>query len=158
MAEVALQNGGVMLVDDEDVARVRDIKWYGRRDGLTMYAVSWCGAGVHRLILGASKGELVDHRNGDGLDNRRSNLRLATKRQNSQNGKKIRGKVKLKGVTYRSDKDVYRARITVNGKTLHLGDFGTAEEAGGAYDRAAVLHFGEFASTNAEMEKSCRSC
>lgn len=101
---------------------------------------------LHRLIALAKPGELVDHRNGDTLDNRSENLRLTTNRLNQGNQRRVRGKVELKGVTLERGK--YRARIRCGGKKLSLGNYATKEEAAKAYAIAAKSVFGEYGYSN----------
>lgn len=102
---------------------------------------------LHRLLLGLTGDQemLVDHANRDGLDNRRNNLRLATKRQNNANAAGY-GTLRLKGV--KRNPSSYEARITVGGEFHHLGSFPTPEAAARAYDVAARDAFGEFAFLN----------
>lgn len=101
---------------------------------------------MHRFILQAPKGVQVDHINGDPLDNRRCNLRLATAQQNRRNMAPRSGKSKYKGVcTFESR---WRASITVDYKTIHLGLFPTEIQAARAYNEAAIRYFGEFARLN----------
>lgn len=112
----------------------------------------------HRYILNAPKGKVVDHINGNPLDNRKKNLRLVTHRQNSQNQAKARtwrGKSttsQYRGVTKR-DENRYRskpwmARVTVNGKGKHIGYYATEEEAAKAWDEHALKTWGEYARLN----------
>lgn len=104
-------------------------------------------ARFHRLVMEAQSGQIIDHANGNKLDNRRSNLRLATNSQNAANMKKgKRSKTGFKGVDFVPA--FYKARIRVNGRLIRLGNFDTAEEAALAYNEAAKLHFGEYASLN----------
>lgn len=103
---------------------------------------------MHREILHVPKGVKVDHKNGNGLDNQRHNLRPATTLQNSQ-GFQIRRKSNntgFRGVGHR--RKGFRARITINKTEVYLGDFPTALQAANAYDAAARAHFGEFAHPN----------
>jgi hypothetical protein len=102
---------------------------------------------MHRVIMDAPAGIQVDHINHNGLDNRKENLRFCNNRQNHQNGLiKKTSKAPYKGI---SDHDgTWEATITVNGKRLWLGAFGTPELAACAYDNAAQKHFGQFACTN----------
>lgn len=107
---------------------------------------------AHRLAWLYMKGELpeceIDHKDGDGLNNRFTNLRKATLSQNQRNSKmKSNNTTGFKGVFVdrRFQDRPYRARIFVNGKTLNLGRFGTAAEASAAYAAAAKAAFGEFA-------------
>lgn len=106
---------------------------------------------MHRLILGTSVGMEVDHVNGDGRDNRRVNLRLATHSQNMANQRKRRDGIssRYKGVWYeRRRKRPWRAKIKVRGRQVNLGYFETEEEAAYAYNLAALEHFGGFARLN----------
>lgn len=158
LVEIPLTRGKVALIDEADAERVlrhkwtalpkSDGKWYARRAVMgkdkvhrTIY--------LHRFILDAPKGIHVDHWNGDGLDNRRSNLRLATRTQNAFN-RGARNVIGLKGVSRNGSG--YRAAITAYRITHHLGTYGTAEEAARAYDAKAVELHGEFARLNFPSE------
>ncbi len=91
---------------------------------------------------------MVDHRNHDGLDNRRENLRPCTRKENQRNQKIQHGKAsKFKGV-FRDCPDKWTSLITVNGRKIRLGNFALEEDAAKAYDKAAQQHFGEFACLN----------
>ena len=101
------------------------------------------------------RGQLVDHRDGDGLDNRRCNLRLTTHAPNQQNRCVVRSQSGFKGVSLsplpNGKPRPWRAYITVNGKQRHLRRFETAEESARAYDRAGREVFGEDACTNEDL-------
>lgn len=103
---------------------------------------------LHNLLLPPKPPLLVDHVNGNGLDCRRENLRYATKTQNAYNRAPNRNKALSlpKGVI--ACGNGWRARITVNERTIHLGIYETINEAAMAYDLAALTHFGEFARFN----------
>jgi hypothetical protein len=108
---------------------------------------------LHRLLLSPPEGLVCDHVNGDGLDNRRANLRVCTFGENLMNTRLYRNSTTgLKGVTKahldRFGAQRYRAQIQVRGVPHSLGCFGSATEAAKTYDRAALKHFGEFAVTN----------
>lgn len=114
---------------------------------------------MHRLILGAGAKETVDHKDGDGLNNQRSNIRLCTVAQNVRNRRKssLARSSRFKGVAYAPSKssgirtrkrNPWEARIWVGGRNKSLGRYSTEEDAARAYDRAAIEHFGEFARTN----------
>jgi len=102
---------------------------------------------LHRMVADANKGVIVDHKNGDKLDARRENLRVATKSQNAANvGRLSTNRTGLKGVSKQANR--FRAFVHKGGKTIYLGSFDTKEEAACKYDREAKKLFGEFAKTN----------
>lgn len=102
---------------------------------------------LHRMVMDAQPGTVIDHANGDGLDNRRENLRVATKSQNAANvGKLSTNTTGLKGVSKKGQK--FRSFVHKDGKTIYLGSFDTKEEAACKYDREAKKLFGQFAKTN----------
>lgn len=104
---------------------------------------------MHRAILNVPKGYKTDHRNHNGLDNRKQNLRIATNSENQQN-QKIRknGTSQYKGVSWNSKHKLWYAQIKLNNKVKWLGDYKNEIEAAKAYDEAAKELFGEFALTN----------
>lgn len=106
---------------------------------------------MHKLITGHAE---TDHKNHDGLDNRRSNLRDTTKRTNSQNRRPsiTPQSSSFKGVYWRPERKRWIAKIVVDGRRRQIGSFATEEEATRAYDVAAVEIFGEFACTNFPVE------
>lgn len=145
--EIQLTRGKVALVDEEDYEMLVAVRWCVS-DG---YAYSAKLGRMHRFIISAQKGVMVDHINGNKLDNRRSNLRLCTNSQNQANRKHVCGKSKFKGVVWQSRSNgtgFWKATIIVNGKAIYLGRFETDLEAAKAYNRAASEHFGEFAHLN----------
>jgi len=159
MIRIYLGKGKFAIIDYEDAHRVLQHKWHcsGHADGA--YAVSDSernGIGgpsvyMHRLILDAPADKKVDHINGNRLDNRKENLRLATHAQNQRNRTKSRNnKTGYKGV-YRI-RNRWQASITVDGKRIRLGAFGTPEDAARSYDAAAREYHGEFAKLNFPIE------
>ena len=108
---------------------------------------------MHRLIMGAQPGQLIDHKNRKGLDNQRGNLRFCTRSQNQANAKKRAGSSRYKGVTWDKHWDKWRAMIGVRSKRFHLGYFDDEDDAGRAYNRAATEYFGEFARPNVIEER-----
>jgi hypothetical protein len=160
--EIHLNQGKVALLDDED-ARWATYAWSavrGPRD-TTWYAVhagARTSAGrphlrLHRAILGVTGPRVrVDHINGNGLDNRRANLRIATNGQNMANRKPNRGTASgFKGVHWHPQRRKWQARVQALGIRRSLGLFDTAAEAARAYDVAARETFGEFARLNSPV-------
>ena len=161
---VPLTQGKVAIVDDEDADRVLAAgEWTAWWSGTRWYAARKVGVKrnqrtvfLHRFLLGLSPDDpQVDHVDGDGLNNQRSNLRLATDSQNHANMSKPKRAYpqssRFKGVTLVRGKR-WQAYIQVRGRRIHLGVFDTEEEAAAAYDAAAREHFGEFARTNKDAE------
>lgn len=150
-----LPGGYETLIDDEDVPLIGGFRWRVLLLPGKQYVHAWQGSQhiyMHRLLLGAPKGRQVDHCDGDGLNNQRSNLRLATRSQNHANrgpDRRLRGKSsKYKGVYWSKTRSTWAAGIHLNGKSYFLGHHPTEEAAAAAYDRAAVDAWAEFAKTN----------
>lgn len=153
-----LNQGVFTLIDIGDVSLVAGLSWrFDKRKGSqTLYAVStgYCPEtrkgntiSMHRVIMHAPLGVQVDHINGNGLDNRKENLRLCQDFQNKGNmPKRTTNPCRFKGVRKRNNR--YAARIGYRGKQYHLGSFTTDAEAAIAYNAAAVQFYGEFARIN----------
>ena len=163
MREIELTQGQMALVDDEDFEELNQHKWHATWDGRHFYAVRTVRYGprsegkhdtiiMARVIMGAQPGEQVDHRDNEAtLNNQRANLRICTHAQNMANSKKIAGcSSKYKGVCWYGQYGKWQAYIMVNYKMIHLGYFAKDKEddAGRAYNVAALLHFGKFARLN----------
>jgi hypothetical protein len=157
----------VVQLSDEDYDRVREkCSWYAwpNRTETTFYAWGRLPRAearrkgidrtlnLHRFVLGAKKGQYVDHKDGNGLNCTRENLRLCSQSQNNANNKFRLGRSGFRGVQKSHSK--WAAGICVNKKSHYLGVFDTPEDAARVYDDAAVLHFGEFARLNFPTEKS----
>lgn len=148
------------MVDDEDYERVNQYPWYAHVN----QSGNWCAEHahgspphkvhliMHRFIMNAEPGFDVDHRDLDGLNNQKYNLRVCTRSRNLQNrraGKLAGSNSGFKGVYRRKDSDRFTAYIRPEGeKRICLGSFGSAEEAARIYDAAAIIHHGEFARLN----------
>lgn len=154
-ATIQLTKGCNTLIDADDWPRLSERRWSVTRfrNGVA-YAIhrirrpSYKEVRMHREIAGHTAGELVDHANRDGLDNRRANLRPANKSLNRINAaKQSRSRSRYKGVTPRPDGGCI-ARIRKDGQIVFLGRFLSEIEAAAAYNRAAVELFGEFARIN----------
>jgi AP2 domain/HNH endonuclease len=157
MKEIKLTQNKVAMVDDEDYERLIKRKWFAWRHPNppnSFYAHSYepphHTIKMHRAILNIMDRTIhVDHINGNSLDNRKCNLRVATHRQNTKNAKlNIRSTSGYKGVTYYKPSHKWRAQIQFDGKKKHLGYYLTKEEAAKAYNIAALEHHGEFARLN----------
>jgi hypothetical protein len=140
-------------VDDEDYDYINQWKWF--RDSVGYATRCFCTDGkhkqvrMHKFITGTDSKTIIDHANGDALDNRRCNLRECSQRENLQNRKpKHNGHSKYKGVSYHMNTKKWYSKITVFGDVIKLY-YGDSEiDAAKAYDMAAIEHFGEFAKTN----------
>ncbi|HEY4547820.1 MAG TPA: AP2 domain-containing protein [Pedomonas sp.] len=136
-------------VDAKDVALLSQYRW--RKQG--RYAATRLPDGslllMHRLLLSPPGDMLVDHIDGDGLNNCRHNLRVCTNSENMKNRKSSGGVSRFKGVW--RDGDRWRATIRVNGKKICLGTHPTEERAARRYDAAARRWHGEFAKTNRDL-------
>lgn len=160
--EIPLTQGRVALVDEADLPLVCGVKWQAhnsRNDpgGECWYAAGFIGHShatrlrvyMHRLILGVPRGQEVDHRNGNGLDNRRENLRVCSRGQNAKNlGKIAAATSRFRGVSWSHDRREWRAAIAANRRRYFLGTFSSEPEAARAYDAAAIRLHGPFARLN----------
>ena len=140
------------IVDAEDYGRLNQYKWHVNISYRGEYAVRCSGLKkikMHRLLLNAPPGRLVDHRDGNGLNNRKANLRLCTHKENARNARPSKGgSSRYKGVCWHKATKKFDARIEVDGKRYSLGRFDDEIEAAVVYDIKAMELFGEFAYLN----------
>lgn len=162
MKEIPLTQGKVALVDDEDYDYLMQWKWYYNSSGTHCAAVR---SGrledfnngkrprilMHRVITKPVENDVIDHIDGNPLNNQKFNLRVCTQGQNSKNIRKHIRKnnmVTYKGVTWNVRIKRYIAQIGYNMSRIYLGTFKTEEEAALAYNAAAIQYHGEFAKLN----------
>lgn len=150
--KVPLGSGLFAFVDEADAKLIAPYRWSVQRNVRRSYAMAFSGGRklfMHRLLLPGA--EVVDHINGDSLDNRRSNLRAATKRQNAHNSAKCIAPTtsRFKGVYWHGQRGKWAAMITkLPGRRESLGLHVSERAAAEAYDNAARRLFGEFAAVN----------
>ena len=153
MKKIKLTQNKVALVDDEDYEFLNRWKWCVAKNRRIYYAkrTTLYSDGkrrmlyMHRLILGSRVGEEVDHKDGNGLNNQRSNLRLCTHSQNLAN-RAYNNKSGYRGVRKHGNK--WEAKI---GSNTLLDSYDTPEEAAIAFNKAAIEKYGEFARLNKEV-------
>lgn len=148
---IAIRNTTLaMLVDADDVAVVASRTWYLHRQGYARSLDIKLGAVyAHRLILSAVRGQHVDHRNRDNLDNRRANLRLCSRSENMANRKMHKNnKSGFKGVHLNRKSGKWLVLIRQHKRLTRVGLFACKIEAAKAYDARARVMFGEFARLN----------
>lgn len=155
---IQLTRGHWTQIDADDYDKVKNYNWHATVNRRTAYA---CRRVVkkpksifmymHRLIANAPDGLEVDHINGNGLDNRRSNLRIADNAKNAfnkRNFKKPSSSSKYKGVSWNTLLKKWQSKLQYNKKPISLGLFNNEEDAARAYNTAANKYFGEFALLN----------
>lgn len=166
MKEISLTRGYIALVDDEDYSRLSIFKWQVIAGAKTFYAIRSTKylktekrrtIRMHREILGLYEhdGFEIDHINRNGLDNRKSNLRLCSRSQNQSNRSLLNNNTSgFKGVNFHRGivrhftKDRWDARIMYEGKSIYLGSYPDPHKAALAYDKAALKYFGGYAFLN----------
>jgi hypothetical protein len=155
---IPLTQGRFAIVDPGDYESLTRHKWrlcktkgknvvYAER-GVRRAGGKYSRVLMHRELVQPPDGYVIDHVNGDGLDNRRANLRPATVAQNAWNAGKRNPRSGYKGVCLAKDKGLWRAAIVCNGQRKHLGYFRDKRDAAKAYDRAARKYHGSFAVLN----------
>lgn len=154
---IPLSRGLFAIVDNDLFDYLNQWKWSAARNyGTVYYATRYARLNgkdttvrMHRVIMNAPRGTQVDHINGNGLDNRRENLRFCTTKQNLRNrGKNSRNTSGYKGVSWAKHANKWNAQIVVNRKRINLGYYEDVKEAALAYDEAARKYHGEFCNTN----------
>ncbi len=156
MKKIKLTQNQYALIDNEDFELISKYKWHFRKDRRQGYAIAQDifykdkkkrkRIRMHNLIMGVDNLGIVDHINGNKLDNRKSNLRFATFQQQATNRPMLKHNTSgYKGVI-KGSKNRWRAIISINNKKIALGSFKTKKSASIIYNRAARILFGEFAN------------
>ena len=164
MKKIPLTQGKFAIVDDDDYEFLIQWKWHVRKGATTYYAATNITGYpcrpktyfMHRIILRAPKGVFVDHKNQNGLDNRKSNIRLCTRGQNQQNQRKpssgktskYKGVRRLRAKGKTTSAKIWVANITYDGIRVYLGRHKTEEAAAMAYNKAAKKYHKQFARLN----------
>jgi hypothetical protein len=155
--EIKLTQGKVALIDEADLPLVSQYKWHAAERENTWYAATSAMRRrtgeciyLHRLIAGATADQDVDHKDGDGLNCQRDNLRPCTNAQNRRNMRVCRGESKYKGVAVAKGNSTrkWSAYIWFENRKIGLGNYETEAEAARAYNAAALTYHGEFACLN----------
>jgi hypothetical protein len=158
-----------VLYDAEDEDKINKYNWYVSKQQYCFYVRThiphpdggFTRGGrrrqttleMHRLVAGTPKGMSTDHINGDGLDNRKQNLRICTTAENGRNrGKSKNNTSGFKGVSWHKNRKIWYVHIRHNKKLMHIGSFKDKEEAARAYDRKAIELHGKFAKLNFPIE------
>ncbi len=159
MKTIPVSQGRIAVVDDEDFDRVSQNSWSLKKSphDKTEYASrsikingKWTQISLHRFVFNARPGVRIDHKDGNGLNCQKFNLRECSHPQNLQN-QRMHNKHGLKGIALITNLPAHRqwiSKIRVDGKLKTIGHFGSALEAAAAYNAMATKHFGEFARLN----------
>jgi len=157
VAMIELTQNRTAIFDAEFLPIVEELKWGAMKGKYTSYATARNRLDdgtvktifMHRLLTDTPEDMVADHINGDGLDNRLSNLRVVTVAQNNLNSR-VRNDSQsgIKGAYYDKRKGTYYSRIKVDGKNIYLGTFNNAEEAAQAYAESSAKYHGEYGRTH----------
>lgn len=156
---VNLSQDKVATIDRSDYGMICGLGWYAVKNQKKRGSVRWyAGAKIsgkltfmHMVIAGRREGLMVDHKDGNGLNNRRENLRHVSNGMNMANIHAVRGNSKYKGVCWHIRDKKFDANIRIDGCLVGLGRFDCEEDAARAYDIAALAAWGEFACLNSPL-------
>ena len=145
--EIKLTNGLVALVDDDCYQMLSGHTWYQTNGGYAATRIAKVHVVMHRFIIGAKVGQMVDHLNNNPLDNRRVNLSFTTSSKNNQNRSQVK-KFPFLGVRWDEQKSKFSARLDIGAGKRIAKFFDKIEDAARQYDEWAIEHYGEGAMTN----------
>ncbi len=156
-----------VVVDHSDYVKLTEFRWSIRlRPGTpwtpyiqgsnTVFRRKFPPIPMHRFLMGSPKGLFVHHKNHNGLDNRRENLLVVTPKVNSFARRLDAHKRPIKGAYKYANRNRWYAAISINNRPKNLGSFDTAFDAGEAYDRAALKHYGPMAVLNSDLRGDAR--
>jgi hypothetical protein len=154
--EIQLTQGKVAIVDDEDFEYLNQFKWHASKLSGKFYARRYIKLSnpnikilMHRDVMKPEKAFVIDHIDGNTLNNQKNNLRICTHAQNMRNSKiNINNTSGFKGVYWHKITSKWMAYICFNNKRIHLGVFHVLKDAARAYNDAALKYHGEFANLN----------
>lgn len=156
MKKIKLSLGKNAFVDDEDFEYLKQFRWHAKDKRGVFYAAGRIRvngkqvlAYMHRVVLKAEAGQFVDHKDGNPLNNQKSNLRFCTRSENMMNRRRrCKGASKYKGVCFNKEAKKWAASLSINNKNIFLGYFLKEDDAAQAYDRKAKELYGDFANLN----------
>lgn len=153
-AHFSTSKGEPFVVDEQDADAVSRYTWCVSAKGYLVANIRGKVTKLHRYILNPERNEIIDHRNGNKMDNRRCNLRICTNTENVRNCRTSKNNViGIKGVKV-TPAGKYNSSITVDGKKVHIGNYDTVQEAINAREAAEMNLFGEYApSANIPEER-----
>lgn len=152
MKKIPLGHGQFAIVDDEDYELVTQFKWHTMANSHSHHVYAATKLRMHRLIVKPPPGYMVDHINGDTLDNRRCNLRICTNAQNQQNTGSRGGTSQYKGVSFQVKSGRWMAAFQYDGVRYYCGMWETEEDAARAVDKKRSEVAADFASKNLWQE------
>lgn len=160
MKIIPLTQNKVTLVSDEDFEELNKHKWYAYKNRNVFYALrhlkiengKQTTISMHRTIVNTPKGMFTDHKDGNGLNNQRENLRVCTHMENMWNcGKQKRNTSGFKGVNWHKGAKKWRASFSVNKKEIHIGYFASKKAAFKAYCLACIKYREEFTNVGLDI-------
>ena len=158
MQRIPLTQDKLALIDDEDYEKISQYSWYYTSNGYAAHKNQDGIIFMHRLIMETPKGKATDHRNGNKLDNRKTNLRICNQASNNQNVPAFKiNKSGYRGVHWNKNNQKWTAQISYKNQTLHIGNFIDIRHAVIARDLWALILHGEYAYTNLSVVSTKRA-